>query len=100
MMATMASYQRATLNGVAGEARARFQTDVADSLHGSFTAVGAAFEALADVRHPVVFEGVAFEDTRRYRVVVPVRITRAELPRFVHFEAIGTPSVLEPLDSA
>jgi hypothetical protein len=99
-MATMASYQRATLNGVAGEARARFQIDVADSLHGSFSAAGPSFEALADTRHPVVFEGVAFEATRRYRVVIPVRITRAELPRLVHFEAIGTPSVLEPLDRA
>lgn len=95
----MASYQGASLNGVTGEARARFQADVAGSLHGSFTATGPAFEALADVRHPVVYEGVAFDDSRPYRVVIPVRITRAELPRLVHFEAIGTPAVLEPWDA-
>ena len=93
----MADFRPATLNGVNGEARAQFRNGTDGRLDGTFSSTSRRFPDLADTQHPIVFEGVAFDGDKAYHVMIPVQITRTELPRVVHFASLGKPSKIEAI---
>jgi hypothetical protein len=53
---------------------------------------------LATREEPLEFEGVTEDDLHRYRIVLPVRITRFDTPTRAFIEGLSGPSRLDPLD--
>ncbi len=53
---------------------------------------------LSSQEEPLEFEGFTEDDMHRYRIVLPVRITRFDTPTRAFIKGLAGPSRLDPLD--